>query len=277
MLANCARNIGSPTGKLMQAVVLAASLQITSTVLAQDDEYINPDRPGIADGSKVVGAGRVQMEVGIQKEFRRTGPVSDQTLFVPTLFRGGIDNRWEVRVESNTYMLQTTSDPGNGVSRAHGFAPISIGTKYQFLDAVEADLPSLGVIVRVFPASGSREFRSRHTTGDVRLAADWDFADRWSLNPNVGVAVYEDDQNRRFNTGLLALTLSYNPSKTLSLFVDTGMQSREAKYGRSAAIFDVGVAYLPTRDVQLDFSLGGRAHGDTPPRVFVALGLSGMF
>ncbi|MCU6435306.1 transporter [Undibacterium sp. Jales W-56] len=270
-------NIGRFSLRPTQALMLVMSLQLTSTALAQDDEYINPDRPGIADGSKVIGAGRVQIETGVQKEFRRGGLASDQTAFVPTLFRVGINNRWEVRVESNTYTMQRTADPENGVTRSQGIAPVSIGTKYQFLEANKASQPSLGVIVRVFPASGSRDFRSQHATGDVRLAADWDFAEQWSFNPNVGVAAYEDGQNRRFNTELLAVTLSYNPSKALSLFVDTGMQSREEKNGKSAAVFDAGVAYLPMRDVQLDFSVGGRTHGATPPRVFVSLGVSKMF
>lgn len=262
---------------LMQAIVLVIALQVTSIALAQDDEYINPDRPGIADGSKVIGAGRAQIEAGIQKEFRGSGPASDQTLFAPVLFRVGMDKKWELRIESNTYTLQKTSDPENGVSQGHGIAPISIGAKYQFLESDEASQPSLGVIVRVFPVSGSRNFRSRNVTGDVRLAADWDFAAQWSLNPNVGLAVYEDDQNRRFNTKLLAVTLSYNPNKALSLFIDTGMQSREEKFGQSAIIFDAGVAYLPVRNIQLDFSVGGRTHGTMPPRTFMSLGISKIF
>lgn len=285
MLNNLAKNTGSfpiarthaPAMPLTHASVLVISLLLMSTAFAQDDVYINPDRPGIADGSKVVGAGRFQIEAGIQKEFRGNGPVSDQRIFVPTLLRVGIDDQWEVRVESNTYTWQNVSDPESGASQNRGTAPVSFGMKYQFLGSYDATQPSLGAIVRVFPVSGSRDFRSRHTTGDVRLAADWDFSTQWSLNPNVGFAAYEDDQNRLFTTGILAVTLNFNPSKTLNFFIDTGMQSRERKNGKSAAIFDAGVAYLPSRDIQLDFSVGAGTKGATPPRVFVSLGISKMF
>lgn len=277
MSINRAKNIGSFSMRLMHAFIMVILLQLTSPALAQDDEYINPDRPGIADGSKVVGPGRFQIEAGIQKEYRRSGPVSDHRLFVPTLLRIGINKRWEVRVESNTYTVQRISDVENGISQNQGSTPISLGTKYQILGSDDATQPSLGAIVRVFPASGSRDFRSRHTTGDIRLAADWDFAAQWSLNPNVGVAAYEDDQNRLFTAGLLAVTLNYNPSKTLNFFIDTGMQSRERKNGKSAVIFDAGVAYLLNRDIQLDFSFGAGTEGATPPRAFVSLGMSKRF
>jgi hypothetical protein len=279
MLIKLARNVGRFSNKLTANFLAVLFLQWSSAALAQeqDEDYINPDRPGIADGSKVLGAGHFQIETGMQKEFRRNGPVSDQRLFFPTLLRLGLNKDMEVRVESNTYSRQSISDPENGGDRSEGSAPISIGAKYQMLGVDDPTQPSLGVIVRVFPASGSGNFRTRHTTGDVRLAADWDFASGWSLNPNVGIAVYEDDQNRVFTAGLLAMTLSYNPSKTLNFFVDTGMQSPESKNGKSSVIFDAGMAYLVSRDIQLDFSVGTGTAGLTPPRSFVSLGISKRF
>src|SRR5207237_3922664 len=104
---------------------------------AQD--LINPDRPGIADGSKVIGASRFQIETAVQHESRD----EVHTVFVPTLVRIGAGDRFEIRVEGNTFTHEA------GVS---GFAPLSIGAKYALIDAKEG--PTLGVIVRGFPASG---------------------------------------------------------------------------------------------------------------------------
>ena len=43
---------------------------LVTEMLAQPlDDYINPDRPGLADGSNVVGADRIQVETGIQQEY----------------------------------------------------------------------------------------------------------------------------------------------------------------------------------------------------------------
>ena len=263
--------------RLLQVVIAAALLPLPSVALAQEDDYINPDRPGIADGSKVVGANRFQIETGIQYETRQSGPLRDRRLFIPTLIRIGLNESWEARIESNAYTWKKVSDPANGVIQSQGSSPISLGIKYHFQESNDKAQPSLGAILRIFPVTGSGEFRTRHTTGDFRLAADWDFAQEWSLNPNIGVAVYEDDQNQLFTAGLLAVTLNYNPSKTLNFFADTGMQSPEGKNGKSAIIYDAGVAYLVSRDIQVDFSVGAGTTGTTPPRTFFSFGISKRF
>lgn len=47
---------------------------------------INADRPGIADGSTVIGSHRIQIESGLQEEFRRDGDSHEHTLFFPPSF-----------------------------------------------------------------------------------------------------------------------------------------------------------------------------------------------
>jgi Putative MetA-pathway of phenol degradation len=262
---------------LLEALVGALLLQAAMPAFADQDDLINPDRPGIADGSNVVGASRFQIETGLQQEFRRNGALDERRLFVPTLLRIGLNDSWEARIESNVYGWMRQSDAGMGITRSEGTMPVSLGAKYHFQDSNGVKQPSLGAILRIFPASGSKSFRTRHATGDIRMAADWDFATNWSLNPNVGLAVNEDSQNQVFTAGLFAMTLNYNPNKTLNFFVDTGVQSPEEKNGKSAIIYDAGVAYLIGRDIQLDFSVGTGAVGATPPRKFVSAGISMRF
>jgi Putative MetA-pathway of phenol degradation len=168
-------------------------------------------------------------------------------------------------------------EANKSIVRSEGIAPTSLGLKYHFIDSAGADRPSVGAIVRVFPPSGTGDFRAAHTTGDFRLAADWDFAPNWSLNPNVGVAFYEDDQKKTYTTGLFAGTLNYNPSKFLNLFVDTGVQYPEAQNGRASVIFDASIAYIVGKDVQVDISIGHGAAGLTPPHFFLAAGVSKRF
>jgi hypothetical protein len=243
---------------------------------ANEPDLINPDRPGIADGSAVIGPKTFQIESGIQEEFRRSGEGREHTIFVPTLLRFGIDNRWEARIEGNTFTRVTTFDSGNATGHTSGFAPISIGFKYHIYNSNGDHQVSLAAIVRVFPAWGSKEFRARHTTGDVRLAADWNFAPglKLSINPNIGLGRYEDDQGRLFTAGLFAITLNYLPNKKLNPFIDLGVQFPEASNGKAAAILDGGVAYIIGRNIQFDVSIGTRAHGDTPPHPFLGFGIS---
>lgn len=266
------------------AVVLSACFGAFASASAQtaaqsapqqsDEDLINADRPGIADGSTVVGPKTFQIETGIQEEFRRSGNSHEHTFFVPTLLRFGIDSHWEVRVEGNTFTRVTSFDSTGTTGQSSGFAPLSLGFKYHIYQSSNERQFSLGTIVRVFPTWGSEEFRTQHATGDVRLAADWNFAQKLSLNPNVGVARYEDDQGRLFTAALFAVTLSYNPTKKLNPFIDLGVQAPEVKDGPGSAILDGGIAYIIGRNLQLDASIGMRVHGETGPRPFLGGGIS---
>jgi hypothetical protein len=268
------------------AVFLAVSVQAsaqsatqtaqksTQSKGADDDDLIDADRPGLADGSTVVGPKRVQLESGVQAEFRRNGTERDHALFIPTLLRIGIDKRFEARVESNTYTRSTTFDSDVQTSQTSGIAPVSIGLKYHIEDSKGVTRPSVGAIFRVFPASGTNGFQTDHVTGDLRLVADWDFAPHLSLNPNIGIGRYEDDRGKTFTTALFALTLNFLPSKHLNPFVDMGVQRPEESDGKSFVIFDSGVAYIIGRNVQLDISAGTGVHGNTPPHPFIGFGVS---
>lgn len=266
------------TGNIRKkAVVSAVALLCAGVALAQAGEPINADRPGIADGSKVVGPGRLQLEAGVQKELRRAAGVTDQRTMAPLLMRAGIEQDWEVRLETNSYVFQSSRDGFGPRIRDEGRTPVALGAKYQVTDPKDRTAPSVGVIARLVPPSGSGSFRSRRTSGDLRLAADWDFAQKWSLNPNVGVGLVEDDEGRTIFARTFASTLSYNPTASLSLFVDGGLQSPERRGGRASVIFDGGLGYLLTPDVQLDFSAGKGVRGSTSPRAFVSAGISTRF
>jgi len=238
-----------------------------------DQDLINADRPGIADGSTVVGPKTFQLESGIQQESRRSGNVREHTFFVPTLLRFGINSQFEARIEGNTFTRVSTIVSANPTDQVSGFAPVSLGLKYQFYNSHQL---TMGTIVRVFPTWGSNEFRTQHATGDIRLAADWNFAPRLklSLNPNVGIARYEDDEGKLFTADLFATTLNYLPTKKLNPFVDIGIQAPETSDGQTAAILDSGIAYIIGQNLQVDASVGTRVHGETGPRPFLAFGIS---
>ncbi len=241
-------------------------------------DFINPDRPGIADGSNVIGPHRFQVEIGVQQELRKDAGVGTRTTFLPTLLRFGINQRLEARIEGNDFTFLRTTDPMTGVSNTAGIQPFSFGFKYHFQDQpAPRKHPSLGTIFRLFPASGSSDFRTHHTVGDLRLTADWAWNEQWSVNPNIGLGIYEDGQGRAFVTGLGAITLNYNATPRINPFVDMGLQAPEERDGKSSLIFDAGIAYFTSRNVQLDISFGTGALGHTPPHPFWSAGISVRF
>lgn len=214
--------------------MLATSLQ------AGDDDLIDADRPGIADGSRSVKRGRFQIEIGPQRE--HSG--SEISLSLPTLLRYGVSDAFELRVESDTYEHTRTSS---------GWNPVSIGFKDHFY---EHDGRSLGIIGRWFFPSGSGAFRSDSNSEDLRLAADLTFGERWAINPNIGV--------EHPGGATAALTVQYNLSEKTNVFVDGGAQ-------RSEVLVDTGAAWIVGSNTQFDVSVGFGSH------VFWSAGVSRRF
>jgi len=248
----------------MRSTFALALLFVAASLPAQEKEPINADRPGIADGSQTVGRGVFQIELGGERDHFVDGDV--HALSTPLLLRYGLSAPLELRVEGEGYGHVTA--PGFSAS---GWTPFSIGVKYHFLDK-----PSLGVIARYFPPSGSGLFKSEHPSADVRLAADVDLNETWSLNPNVGV-VTQNDGDGRFTAALAALTLQYNVTKKFNVFVDGALQSPESKGGSASVIVDTGAAWIVGNDTQLDVEAGWGARGQSAPNVFIGAGISRRF
>jgi hypothetical protein len=237
-------------------------------------DLIDADRPGIADGSHVVGAGRIQLETGYLQERHVDDGVRSRLTLVPTLLRVGLASRIEARLESNTLTHQRVSEPSGSVATSTGLSPIFLGVKVLLYDSRPDSALSVATIVRVAPSSGTDEFRSHRAAGDLRVVADWDFTPNFSLNPNIGYAEYEGSDGTRFGTALGSLTLSWQPTPRWNPFVDVAYQSREDVGGTWAMVADAGVAYIVGCDLQLDFSAGQSVHGVTAPKPFVAAGIS---
>lgn len=242
----------------MKNLVALFLFAAASVARGQDADLISADRPGLADSSGVVGRGIFQIEAGLERDHSADG-VSTAT---PLLLRYGLSKVFELRVEGNGYVH---------ADGASGFAPLSIGGKLHFAGA-----PSLGVIGRVFVPSGTGAQRSHSTSGDVRLAADINLGERWSLNPNVGVASL-DDGDGRFTAALAALTVQYNISDHANVFVDGALQAPEVREGGTARTVDTGAVWIVGRNTQVDVSVGWGAQGTTPPNVFWAAGISRRF
>ena len=268
------------------AILAVAFAQLTGVAARADtpgaappaaaEDLINPDRPGIADGSTTIGPDHFQAEVGLQYEYHRDEQGHVQLIFLPTLLRFGLSNAWELRIEGNGYSWQRSNLDGQA-SETDGFAPASAGVKYHFIDDGGFSRPSVGVILRIFPQAGGSVLHTHRTTGDLRLVADWNVAPEWSLNPNIGIARIEDQNQRAATPVLFAMTLNYNPTPAATYFVDTGMQSAEQHHGRASIIVDGGVAYILGRDTQLDASVGWGVMGETAAQPFLSIGISERF
>ena len=250
----------------------ATLLLIAPSRLLAADDPINPDRPGLADGSETVGPQKFQIELGIDRD--HTTATEERSTSTPLLLRYGLTSRLEARLETQGYQRTSSSD---GLQRqtSSTLNPLSIGAKFHFLDRQEGR-PSLGLIARLTPPSGTGDTKSHLTTGDLRLAADYDLSKKWTVNPNVGVAAYEGPDGRRFSAALTALTIQYNINENLNAFIDGGLQSPQDRDGGSSLQLDTGAAWILGNDTQLDASVTWTARG-SGPNVTWSAGISRRF
>jgi len=256
-------------------------MALLSQAPCRADDAVEPlvtDRPDITEASQVVGRRRFQIETGVLREHRSGRRSSERSMFTPTLLRMGLDSRWEARLETNGYSRSRAFSPGDGVTRSSGYSALAPGAKYRIRDAGEGLLePSLGAIFHLNVPSGSGGFQAEKLTGDLKLAADWELAPKWSLGVNAGLFLDEDDRGEAFSGALLTGSLGREITDRLRGFVELAYQGPESGHGGTGLIFDGGFAFLVNPDVQLDLALGTGLSGAATPDLFWTLGLSMRF
>lgn len=254
-------------------ITTGIAVLLLAAVPALAEEPINADRPGLAESSSTVGAEVLQVEAGVGVDITHAGGSTARDAGAPLLIRYGLSSSLEARVETDGY--QRSSFAGETES---GLAPVSAGVKWNFMQADEkTNRPSMGLLARLYPPSGTGEFKSETWAGDLRLAADIDLAPKWSINPNIGVARAEDENHHAFTTATYALTLSREVTDTLELAVDGGAEPSGEAGGGTTLLLDLCAAWRISNDTALDATVGWGARGEEAPNVFYQFGVSHRF
>src|SRR5215212_1261120 len=187
------------------AVMVCAVTLLAPIAWAQDEEnLINADRPGLADSSATVSRGVFQIEFGLERDDDAGSHVTS----TPLLLRYGIADRFELRVETSG--LERTSGSGSE------WGPTALGFKYHF--AGKRDVGLIGSV-------------DDEGAADLRLVADVDLSDRWSINPNLGATSDKE--------ALGALTVQYDITPKVNAFVD-GAVTVPTSGGSSSLLLDAG-------------------------------------
>ena len=251
------------------AAIFAVALALcTGAAHAQDS--IQADRPDFVESSKVVGKGRVQLETSALLE-RDHGEGRERTLSTPTLLRIGIAEAFELRVETDGRMVRHRSEDGARVSEA-GYGDTALGLSWHALDA-EGSRPSVGVHLAAELASGSRAFRGEGVRPSLRVTGEWDLPNELTLGVMPGIGV-DRDETGRYRYGILGIVLEKELGERLKGLVELALpRIARGKHGGTEARFDVGAAYLLSKDVQVDAMLSRGLNSRTPDIAFT-IGLS---
>lgn len=259
---------------LSLSLAALCSLALSVPVHAADDDAIVPDRPDFVESSKVVGKGRLQIETSAQWERRRDDDLHSRTLTTPTLLRIGLGERAELRIETEGRSIEHDADPATGEHAViAGWADTELGVKWHLADG-QGGSPSLGVLLHAALPSGSGALRGHGVRPSLRLSAEWELPNDYSLAVMPGVAGETDDDGRRYAYGILAASLGRDFGERAHGFLELAApQIARATHGGSQLFVDTGMSWLVNKDCQVDFAVSHGLNHRTPD-LGIAFGLS---
>ncbi|MCC2972295.1 transporter [Massilia sp. IC2-476] len=240
---------------------------------AQERDDIEADRPDFVESTRMVGKGRVQLETSLlfEREREREGEGRKRTLSTPTLLRIGLAEALELRVETEGRMIRHSREEGRRVTET-GYGDTALGLSWHALDPA-GPLPSVGVHLAAELDSGSRAFRGEGVRPSLRMAAEWELPNEVKLGVMPGIGV-EREEGGRYRYGIFGIVAEKEFGERLRGLVELALpRIARAKHGGTEASFDVGAAYLLSKDVQLDAMLS-RGLNSRSPDIAFTIGLS---
>ena len=277
---------------------IALAIALPRLVLAQVP--IGTDRPDFVESSSTVGAGAIQIEGSFAFDTETIGVDNVDTWTTPFLFRVGISNSWELRLESDWFTRyqvtnQTLSNSPSEVSTRqitnNGISDVSVGVKWSFLPSDEFGRPAMAALVHVDLPIGSAELRGFGVRPSFRVVAEWsfhipwidgDYLDQGDFRGDWGIAVmpglqFDQDEFSSYPSGVFGLVISRGLlSPRFRAFSEMAFeQIRKDEYGGHVGVIRTGGTFLLNDWWQIDSAI---AFGltDNAPNFGMTFGLSGL-
>jgi hypothetical protein len=263
-----------PHRPLRTLALLTATL---ACALAHAEDSIATDRPDFVESSDTVGHGRFQLETGLTQDRHAQDGITVRTLTTPTLFRYGIGETMELRLETDGWTRERTRDSIAGTSdTARGVSDLSFGIKWHVLDGKDS-MPGVAWLLHVDTATGSRAFRGAGLRPSLRAAIEWDLPEEFSFGVMPGVYVGRNDAGKRYTGAIFAATLGKAWSPRWHSFVElAGQQLASRRNGGSVVTLDTGLAFVATPTLQFDIEVS-RGLSDAAPDLESGVGVSLKF
>ncbi len=244
------------TTKFISCLVFAGSV-ISTPVFAQDNAKSEPlatDRPDFVESGQVVGRGRFQFETGISYDRSKQDGVRVSNYNTPALFRFGVGETWELRLETDGYVRARAQATGFPSMSESGFSDISLGTKWQMQEADEATgRPAIAWLLHADLDTGSAPFRGQGVRPSLRMVAEWELPGDVAVGLMPGIAMEKNAEGKRYTMGILAITASRPLAENWRGFVElSGQQIQSKANGGNVTTFDMGVTHLISNDIQVD-------------------------
>ena len=243
---------------------------------AQEASPIVTDRPGLLFSSYAVGAGAVQLEIGLpQWSLVDDGDSDLRSTSAPFVLRFGLSPDWELRLGGPLY-TRTEVDSPAGDATDGGFGDLELGAKWHVADGAGAR-PSFCLIPSIVLPVGEEGFSAEEPQYLLNAAAEWGLAGGWGLAAVAGVKRGETPDAETFAEWTLALSVGRSLSDPRwSAYGEAAYVTNDLPGSGAAAYLGGGLKWLASPGVQLDFSFD-RGLTDESADWLVGLGLSNRF
>jgi Putative MetA-pathway of phenol degradation len=259
-----------PAAAQSAAASASSASAASATRDAQTIGDIAPDRPGLGDGSGIVGRGVWQIESGWSFDSERhDGAVLHELALPLALFRVGITDRFELRVGADGLLSDTSSSPGS--RRLSGRSDVEVGAKLKLIESARMGF-ELSLLPIVSLPIGSNAFTSGGYDPTVEFAWTQPIPRGFSLSGNVTAASVSEDDHR-FTQHILTLSIDRDIAAGWNGFAEAFRASSLQRDGGAVWIVDAGATHRLGRQAQFDVSMG-RGVTAAAPDWFISAGIS---
>ncbi len=222
----------------MKNTLLLIALLSSTFIHAQ----IVTDRPDQTESSSTVGAKNLQIETGVLLGFEGENEPSTQQILAPTtLFRYGLNDKFELRFVSQFESIKV------GADRFQGIADSEIGFKVELGSNEKTEIAFLSHLVLPL---GTEELTGNRFGTVNKLSISHGFNENVGLGYNIGYDYFgEGDGSLTYS---LALGVTVN--EKVGIYVEP--YGELVDFDKHISNFDAGFTYLINENVQLDFSFG---------------------
>ena len=263
---------------ILRVLVLASALLWHPFASAAEDK-ISTDRPDLLTSPDTVGKGRFQVEIGAQLERTDANDARTRTVSTPTLFRLGLTDKLELRLETDGYTRERETDiPTQTTAYRKGLADSTLGIKWNTREGdPKAGTPSIGWIFQATLPTGSRALRQGGGRPAVIGALEWELQNEIAIAVNAGLTYDKVDPEGRFVSGMLGAGLTKGLTDRLTIGGEVvAQQITKKRYGGNIAVADISVMYLLNDNLQVD-ALAGRGITSESPKYLFTVGVSARF
>ena len=255
-------------------LITLLQMSVPATVFSQT---IGTDRPDFVESSATVGKGSLQVEGSFAFDEKEIQGVDVSNWTTPFLFRVGVADAWEVRLESDWLTRSTLGEGQESPDLvSNGVADFAVGVKWAFLAPESGSTPAMAALVHADLPTGSDDFRTNGTRPSLRLAAEWGLEGAWGIGAMPGL-IYDRDEGRRFVSGIFGVVVGKGLSDSLRAFVEIFFeQITEDQYGGNVGFLDFGGTFLLNPRWQLDAAAAVGVTDQAADFAFT-VGLSGLF